>query len=298
MSQDSAMLLRLLIELLEQIFNLAYGEGPFGGPVCRALLPYHRKALYSTIVLRRDTLLHRLPGTLEHCSVFSRMVRHLETVDSGTVRSSWEEKRSGEHRQNVLQHLPALQTLSLTSERLFSTANELNSQVAARLKSLTILHLTLVTLPRKCSQLDPAFLQHYACFPSLHTLYFEDDGDLLALPYSDVPPVPLARILLSRLDLMDPSIPSWDQPTFSNFTSFLAAISKRLVWLRLHTQSLPMPGRTATASADYYLPYFAHLEHLELCHSFFPAELPTTIRSHLTLLPSPPVEVPKSPIRS
>ncbi|GAA5880120.1 hypothetical protein JCM8547_006196 [Rhodosporidiobolus lusitaniae] len=115
-----ASLLDLPVELIDYVFEFAYTLDPPTGAVSKALLPFHRRWVWSSIVVRSslDGFVQMLNDKPPVC----KFVESLSIVRSGDSSWSYHQEKYDEPLRQVLNLLPKLDRLSLTGSRLLSSA--------------------------------------------------------------------------------------------------------------------------------------------------------------------------------
>ncbi|BGP19205.1 hypothetical protein JCM10213_002099 [Rhodosporidiobolus nylandii] len=303
-------LLRLPVELLEAIFELAYEGGPDGGPVCRTLLPMHRRGLYSAISLTTYAALARLQVALSEDN--ARLVHSLRLkmeTDRGGV-SDWytRQHEAQDFVQNFLLRLTNLKCLRLYYLRpLYLGTFLTDPRAPLHLTNLRTLELLPLVDPfALANPLDMLFLQHLHAYSSLTSLSIRVSKHTAHLLYSSSTAAPADNITSVRLQASafgrwtvpghfasafprlrslelhnNPGNPS-DPSTFPDFRGLLSVAPVGLTSLVLFTRAPREPVSYPDRSVNELLGRFTNLERLNMGAASF---TPDALGAVLSTLP-------------
>ncbi|GAA5895829.1 hypothetical protein JCM6882_001391 [Rhodosporidiobolus microsporus] len=277
-------LLRLPAELLDAIFELTYEDEKPTEPLCRALLPFHRTALYRNVEV--DSV--RRLNLFRHVVRDTQRVRPLvKSLEVNLTASRWSKSTPEPYKLvNLLGRLSQLQRLALgglDTASLDAVLADYPSLQPSKLRHVEMRAPTYTDLPHSILTKRLASLN---AIPSLKTLTLHIDGfpypffssyptsmrrvDTLALISSDLDHAPtfVIRELFPNVRRLSLSA----QVTSFECQDFILSAPDALEALVLRTSPLFDDEQDLDLFLDDVLPRFAQLEQLELCEGVFDHE--------------------------
>ncbi|BGP19238.1 hypothetical protein JCM10213_007027 [Rhodosporidiobolus nylandii] len=298
-SPTASPLLRLPVELLEAIFELAYEEEKPSGPVCRALLPFYLVELYRQVEIANYDALLSFCLAIERSPELGKMVRvfKLGTKEEPAVTGVCDE--TFDHLLALLPRLRRLVFANLDPDLLLVFLQSYYR--VPGLQRLDEFELTpWVDAENPVDDFQPEWLDSLEQYDHLTTLSLHLDEPVVADLFTDLDPpcLPQIRILSLSTSLstnylsldLSCSFPHLETLTITasdncpDFRNILDEAPRGITSLFLrNAPDCDLPTDDESAFLDTLLPRFKSLEHLELGNRMFS---PDSLLAYLRTLPA------------